>query len=202
MAKRIRILLYKTPKFKLKYLVNWLISIRTLSKYSHCEVWEADEDGEFFKMHQGTQGNVECSDGPNGTCHATITLPIYEWSFLGTCYTSTMRGEANGTVKRDASKVLDHPEHWDYIEVEVEAYQQMMLYMNNQVENNKGYSKWDILKFISPWHFADNKRNICSEFVNNALFFGLVIKGFGIVSPAKVYKKLKKLGYETKSLKG
>jgi hypothetical protein len=125
----------------------------------------------------------------------------WEEYVVGTCYTSTMRGDDNGTVKRDASLVLDHPEHWDYIEVEVEAYQQMMLYMNNQVGSNKGYGTWDILKFISPLHFNDKGRNICSEFVNNALFFGLVLKGFGIISPGKVAKKLIRLGRKVKSLK-
>jgi hypothetical protein len=200
--KRIRILLYRTPwKLKLKYLVNWLISIRTWSKWSHIEAWTANEDGKFFEMSQGTQGNVESNGSLDGQSF-TITMPTYEWSFLGTCYTSTMRGEDNGTVKRDASEVLDHPENWDYIEVEVEAYQQMMLYMNNQVGSNKGYGNWDILKFVSPIHFDDKGRNICSEFVNNALFFGLVLKGYGIVSPNAVAKKLLKLGYKVKSLKG
>ena len=175
---KIRILLYRTVwKLKLKYFFNWLISIRTLSKWSHIELWEPD----------------------SGT--PMLWYDYYE--FTGECYTSTMRDEANGTVKRDASEVLIHPENWSYIEIEINEtdYKMMMDYMENEVYLNQGYSKWDILKFISPVHFADNKRNICSEFVNNALFFACVFEIKGIVSPAKVAKKLTKLGYETKPLK-
>jgi hypothetical protein len=111
-----------------------------------------------------------------------------------------MRGEDNGTVKRDASGVLDKPRHWEYIEIEVEHFDQMKLFMEHDVNENKGYSKWDLLKFVSPWHFDDKDRNICSEFCNNALFFGLILHKFGIVSPGKLHKMLTKLGYETKSL--
>ena len=94
--KKIRILLYKTPwKPKLKYLVNWLISLRTWSKWSHIEIWTPDERLLFI-----------------GQDHLMKTK-----NFYGDCYTSTMRGEANGTVKRPASEVLKHPGNWDYSEI-------------------------------------------------------------------------------------
>ena len=174
----IRILFYKTPKFKWKYLINWLISIRTLSKYSHCEIWVADQD--FFVNPY--------------SCGIQV---------VGTCYTSTMRGKDNGTVKRGASGVLDHPERWDYIEIPLTdaQYEALITWMDFEVANNAGYSRWDIMRFILPIHFNDTKRNICSEFVNNALCRISLVSGFGIVSPSKVCKKLKKLGHKTKELK-
>ena len=175
-AKKIRILFYKTPwKLKPKYFFNWLISLRTWSKYSHIEIWTPDSMG---------FGTLEDASG--------------------TCYTSTMRGKDNGTVSRDASGVLDHPENWDYIEIELTAgqYGLLLALMTTEVECNMGYSKWDIMKFISLIHIADNDRNICSEFVNNMLVLIGFIKGYGIVSPEAVHKKLNKLGLKTKELKG
>jgi hypothetical protein len=122
---------------------------------------------------------------------------------MGICYTSTMRGDHNGTVKRPASEVLDKPSHWEYIEIKLtgEQYDHIVSVMDIEVTNNMGYSKWDLLKFVSPWHFPDESRNICSEFVNNMLYFTNVFTdGFGIISPKKLHKKLTKLGYETKRL--
>jgi hypothetical protein len=72
--------------------------------------------------------------------------------------------------------------------------------MTIEVENNIGYGTWDLLKFVSPVHFEDSKRNICSEFCNNMLVFIKILKKLGIVSPGKLHKKLIKLGYKTKSL--
>ena len=175
---KVRILLYRTPwKLKFKYFFNWLISIRTLSKWSHVEIWTPDENGRFTMA-------------PNNS----------SMDYWGTCWTSTMRDDDNGTVKRDASKVLIHPENWDYIEIEVPEYDAMIGYMNQEVSNNKGYAKWDILKFVSPLHFPDNDRNICSEIVNDALWYGGVFTKGGIVSPEEVCQKLIDLGHEVKSL--
>lgn len=178
--KYIRVLFYVTPKFKWKYWVNWLISIRTLSWYSHCEIWTPDENDRFTMA-----GN---------------NRPMDYW---GTCWTSTMRGEDNGTVKRPANEVLDHPENWDYIEIELEdhKYDNLITLMQIEVEGNEGYSKWDLLKFISPIHFPDNDRNICSEFVDYMLFQVDIFRKYGIVSPGKVAKKLIRLGCKVGSLK-
>jgi hypothetical protein len=179
--KKIRILFYVTPRFKWKYKVNWLISLWTRSKYSHCELWVPNDVGFFDK------GEWD-----------------YMWQPLGLCYTSTMRGDHNGTVKRPASEVLDHPEHWEYVEVELadDQYELLTCIMNLAVGQNAGYATWDILKFLSPVHFSDNKRYICSEFCNDMLVWIEILKDWGIISPKKLHKKLTKLGYETKSLKG
>jgi hypothetical protein len=184
--KKVRILLYKTPKFKWKYIVNWLISIRTWSWWSHIEIWTTGTDGDFAYPPQNPR-----------------TDWAYEKGFYGTCWTSTMRGEDNGTVKRPANEVLDHPENWDYIEIELEdhKYDNLITLMQIEVEGNEGYSKWDLLKFISPIHFPDNDRNICSEFVDYMLFQVDIFRKYGIVSPGKVAKKLIRLGCKVGSLK-
>jgi hypothetical protein len=183
---KIRILMYVTPKFKWKYRVNWLISVWTRSKYSHCEAWDSTPKGDF---------TLELMDYPN-------PYGITETYYVGTCYTATMRGDDNGTVKRDASGVLTYPEHWEYFEIEVTDDQHLFLLtiMNLDVANNKGYAKWDLLKFISPWHFPDDKRNICSEAVNNWLCGIKILKGFGIITPKKLAKKLVKAGYKAVKL--
>ena len=178
--KKIRILGYVTPGFKWKYRVNWLISAWTLSKYSHVEIWVANDIGFFDK-----------SDWD------------YMWQPLGTCYTATMRGEDNGTVKRDASLVLDHPENWEYIELEIsdELYDKLIIWMDFQVANNLGYSKWDLLNFLSPIHLPDNRRNICSEFVGNALYVIRIFLVWGIITPKEVIKRLIAKGYKPKKLR-
>jgi hypothetical protein len=183
MSKRIRVIFYITPWVaKLKYWVNWLISIRTFSKYSHVEFWTMDD--------------------------STPMLWYDHYNFTGKCWAATMRGEDTGTVKRNASKVLKHPKNWHFIEIEIDTdfetypsnYEGMINYMQSEVDSNNGYSKWDILKFISPIHIPDNKRNICSEYVNNGLYMAGIFDRAGIVSPGKLHRKLKKLGYKTKSL--
>lgn len=183
--KKIRVKLYKTPwKLKMKYFFNWLISIRSLSKYSHIGIWTPDDDGNF-------QGDLRTDIGD------AIGLFIF-----GKCWTATMRGKDNGTVVRDASKVLKHPGNWDYIEIEIDDwdYETLIEIMQAQVNINGGYGTWDILKFVLPIHFPDDGRYICSEFVNNMLCRIDVITGCGIVLPSIVAKKLTKKGYKIQSL--
>jgi hypothetical protein len=142
--KNFKVLLYKTPKkFKFKYWVNYLISLRTWSPYSHIEI--EDEDG--------------------------------------ICWTATMRGKENGSVSRPAREVVYNYQNWDYIQLRSTKsdYDAMLEYLGTEVKYNLGYSKWDILKFISPIHFPDSKRNICSELVNNALVVAGIYTGSGII---------------------
>ena len=177
--KKIRCLFYVTPKFKWKYLVNWAITIWTWCRYSHVELWVPDEDSGFTNLPSS------CFVG-----------------YRGTCYSSTMRGSDNGTRKADASLVLKHPENWEYIEIAVtdEQYATLMLNMNWEVAHNKGYAMRDILKFISPIHFPDNNRFICSEFCYEMLGNIGVLKDCGIISPKKLYKKLIAVGYKVEKL--
>lgn len=181
--KYIRALFYITPKFKWKYIINWAITIWTWCWYSHCELWTPNEKGQFV--------------------HPTV----YTWCLkpsdrYGTCYSSTMRDDDNGTRSADASLVLKHPENWCYFEIAVtdEQYALLVTWMEYQVKRNKGYGKWDLLKFIMPIHFPDDLRNICSEFLNNGLCTIAILKDWGIINPKKAYKKLIKAGYKAKPL--
>lgn len=196
-TKKIRFLFYKTPwVLKLKYWVNWLISIRTLSKYSHCEAQTPDELGRFCKPMGEITGSFITDQGCTYTLYAPRDIPV------GKCWTSTLRGEDNGTVCRDAAPVLKHPKNWIYFEIEVDAkrYDAVVKMMKAAVKNNKGYSNWDVLKFISPVHFPDNDRFICSEFVIWVLFWLDLSPTKGIVSPGYIYKMLIKMGCEAKEL--
>ena len=200
--KYIRVLFYLTPwKLKRKYLINQIISIRTLSKYSHCELWAADENGDFIAIEHidATEVSFDRSDE---YCTATLVLPQDTISYLGTCYSSTIRDDEDGTRAADASLVLKHPEHWHYVLIPVtdEQYAFLTLIMKLSVANNKGYALWDLLNFLSPIHFPDNDRNICSEAVNNWLVIIGILMGMGIVSPGTLLKKLLNRGYEVKPL--
>lgn len=196
---KMRIIFYKAKWGDGSFIDNaintwtWLISAknREVGDYAHVEVWTANEDGNYEK-----QANAYYQGGQWNYC-------IPNNAHMGTCWTSTMQGEDNGTVKRPASEVLKHPDRWDVCEVEVPAgykYECGMNWMKAAVINNKGYSKWDIIRFISPIHFPDNDRNICSEFVNNALYYMGVWDKWGIVSPRRLAYKLKQAGYKIEPL--
>ncbi len=200
---KIRVLLYVTPKFKWKYRINWLISLWTRSKYSHAEAWTPrDMTNDVFtqtELIKPSKGDISTSCGYTTV---TVTEPVYRTNIFGTCYTSTTRDDNSGTVKRDASLVLTHPEHWEYFEFELTELQYTLLefIMNKDVDNNKGYAFWDLLKFLSPVHFSDNERAICSEAVNDWLVAIGILLGGGIISPKKLHKKLKEKGYKTVEL--
>jgi len=201
--KYIRVLFYLTPwKLKRKYLINQIISIRTLSKYSHCELWAADENGDFIAIEHiyATEVSFGRSDE---YCTSTLVLPQDIISYLGTCYSSTMRDDEDGTRAKDASLVLKHPEHWHYVLIPVtdEQYEVLIWWLKQKVAANKGYAKRDIWKFvIGGIHKPDDERDICSELGNNGLAVIMIILGFGIVSPGKLLKKLLNRGYEVKPL--
>ena len=186
--KYIRVLFYLTPwKLKRKYIINQIISIRTLSKYSHCEIQTPNCNGHFYLY------------GFNPDWDKSIVTPD---KAVGTTYSSTMRGGEDGTRKQDASLTLKHPSRWHYVEIPVtdEQYEHLTWKMDWDVVNNKGYALWDLLNFLSPIHFPDNDRNICSEAVNNWLVIIGILMGMGIVSPGKLLKKLLNRGYEVKPL--
>ena len=128
---KMRILFYRA-KFGDKKLLDNLISGWTglfnwgTIRASHVEIWVADE----------TKKSPLCEHGfcRRGTVFADGSRESHLW--LGTCYTSTMRGDDNGTVKRPASGVLTHPERWCYVEVEVEelSCKVMLMVMDEMVK--------------------------------------------------------------------
>lgn len=191
----IRILLYRA-KFEWRNflhtrkirLIDDIISLWTwpwnigTGPYGHAEVWTPDGNGKFYRQaidHLETSGEKYYLSGPHGTC-----------------YTSTLRDKNNGTVKRPASEVLKNPERWDYIELDLpeDMYKAMLYWMENEVKNNLGYDKKAILSFLTPWRFHNKYKNICSEFVYNALVIaGVFPLPYKVISPRRLAKLLKRL---------
>lgn len=193
---KIRVLLHKPKRWDLlgQGIRFWtgLISKknRTVGPYDHAEVWTLDEYDYAF-----TDESFE--------------VPKIRW-ILGTAWTSTMKDKANGTVKRPASDVIHNPKRWDYIEIDLDDdsdiypdnYDALMNYMEDEVRDNKGYGIFDFAKFFGlGWLIIDKLRNICSEFVNNALYHGGVVMKRGVVSPRRLAYLLVQAGHEIKSLR-
>ncbi len=131
-------------------LFNWFTP-----RYSRMGVWIPRENGGLF-----TSG--------------TRLMPSDQWViryFWGTCYTSTMRGDDNGTVSRPASTVFKYPKRWEYIEFEVtdESFEEAKAWADKRVAMKWSYSKRDLLRFVMPlWmlkglKLADPDREIYSE---------------------------------------
>ena len=193
---KIKIIFYK-PRFGDGHwldnaisLWTWLISAknRKVGPYSHVEIWTPDFTGLFRRS--------------GGTVYLADTREVC-YKRVGKCWTSTMRGKDNGTVKRPAREVIQNPKRWDVCEVEVtgEQYTHLLSCMKIEVDSNIGYAKKDLLKFIvGVWHDPDESRNICSEFVNNMLYFTNVLTDHCIVSPRRLAYKLIQSGYEIKPM--
>ena len=165
------------------------------SWYSHTEVW-APEDRSGFETTALIAKKIN-----------KIESVI---KYHGNCYTSTMgqiRSKSTiiqtGTCKRPASRVLKHPERWDYVEIDLMDYdyRDMMQYLDGEVAANAGYAKRDILKFVGLGLFPDKIRNICSEIIHNALIEGDVLPGkHAVVSPLMLALLLKKHAHVVKKL--
>ena len=183
MSKKIRVVFYRAKTGDGHWLDNaintwtWLISAknRKVGPYSHVEIWTPDD--RVFMM-----------DG---------------YRPVGEMWTSTMRGENNGTVSRPANTVIENAERWDYCEIELSEgdYECLIEEMKRNVKENKGYSKRDLWRFFLPFHRNDKSRDICSEFVNDNLYVIGVVNAMDIPSPRRLAWKLKQAGYEIKPLK-
>ena len=126
--------------------------------YSHWEGWIQDENGDFVI--------------PTYTPNFYRGPSAEDFLNVGTCYTSTMRGDDNGTVSRPASTVFKYPKRWEFIEFDVtdESFEEAKAWADERVKNNKGYSMKDIRRFFMPlpvlkfFKWDDPERDICSEF--------------------------------------
>jgi hypothetical protein len=146
--------------------------------------------------------------------HVEIWVPHYnspiepraiDW-WNGHCYTSTMRGDEDGTTFRPVTEVIFDKSRWDFVELEAnthEEYRRALQWAANEVATNTGYSKEDIKTFIPiARHFVKkNKRNICSEFADK---FMVQCKNFAkhrLMSPRRqAYIIFKELGKEFRSV--
>jgi len=166
-------------------------------RYSHVEIWLPDEGGFFVKCI--STGWIAKHDNDK---------VIISKEICGQCFTSTMRGDDNGTVIRPASEVLTHPERWDYIEI-IEpydhVYKEAVKWAYQQVHRNQGYNKRTILDFFNPFRrtrkSGKDEKNICSVAVEGFLWKLGMFENWMIWSPVKLWWKLYKQGRKTKSLK-
>ncbi len=158
---------------------TWIANIGT-RPYSHVEVWLPDEQG-LFKRSDGS-----IYDGQSRKI---------KYKIVGTCYTSTMRGDEKGTCSRLASEVLSkHPERWEYKEFEITPtrYEVGSTWAKVQVKNNKGYGFKNFGKFFGLGKVVyDRFRDICSQFsYNYAVMVFIFPLPFKIVSPRRLSRLL------------
>ena len=144
--------------------------------------------------------------------HVEIWTPHYnspreprhsDW-WNGECWTSTMRGDDNGTVMRGVREVIRDKSRWDYVELEAETHENFRLaltWASQEVATNTGYSKEDIKAFVPiARHFVKkNKRNICSEFTDKFMVKCRNFLEHRLMSPRRqAYVIFKELGKEFK----
>lgn len=131
--------------------------------------------------------------------HCEVWWPDWDGDFTkGHCFTSTMRGNDNGTVIRPASSVLTHPDRWDYIEMMMDDLKFTEAKNAARLASiaNKGYDKLCLLGFFLPWRLRNEKKNICSEAVQKFLKWGGVFPEYKVWSPRRLSAKLINMGYE------
>ncbi len=166
-------------------------------RYSHVELQEPDENGDFYTYTDRCRG-----------IYGDVEPPAQYRIYLGTCFTSTLRGDDNGTVMRPACDILKNPHRWDYMEIEVldEDYDRAKAWADEQCKNNKGYNKKTVADFFNPFRKThkpvEDEQNICSVAVQGFLWKMYMFNKWMIWSPLKLWWKLDKMGHETKSLKG
>lgn len=133
--------------------------------------------------------------------YGTYRIPrSCDW-WNGKMSTSTMRDAPyNGTIERPAREVLIHVDRWDAAEFEVNliSYMTAHEWELNELDNNLGYAKEDLLKFfpVVRYFAEDPRRNICSEFVHNFMVKCGIFLKFRVLSPRLlawlIYKDLGK----------
>ncbi len=190
---KIRIIFYKA-RIGDKHWLDDAISLWTgifnmgTGPYSHVELWVPGD-----VIPHGIQfcNPVRC------------TRKLEPIDYYGTCYTSTMRGDAKGVVKRPASKVLKNPKRWDYCElgVEEEDYNRMIRPADNLIKHGKGYDFRAIASFFWFRRVHEDDKWICSELVYLLLIWCRVFKGEVLCpSPRRLSRWLTKRGYVIKPL--
>ena len=132
----------------------------------------------------------------------SLLFKSFSGNLVGECFTSTLRGENNGTVIRPASEVLTHPERWIYFEVDIDIriFEEARHNARVAVRNNKGYDKSAIPSFFWFWRFGSKTKDICSEVSKR---FGMWIGIFDndkIESPRRQYKRFLDMGLKPRRL--
>ncbi len=128
--------------------------------FSHEEAWIPDDSycertGINAVIHKGF-----VAEATGGTSYSNFHR------YIGQCFSSTTRGKVNGVRFAPASEVLKHPERWDYIEVEVDAFRLEVALEEAKKLEGKKYDFLGILGFVSPLIIQDRKRWYGSEICN------------------------------------
>jgi len=142
--------------------------------------------------------------------HEEVWIPDNEFGFhypilslyTGQCFTSTMRGDVNGTVLRNAATVLTNPERWVYFEVEVstDLFKLAHILVDDAVVNNKGYDTSAIPSFFWFWRFGSKTKDICSEVCKRFGMWCGVFNNDKIESPRRQYRRFVKMGYKAQKV--
>lgn len=164
--------------------------------FSHIELWISNGNGRFACCMLN-----EAEDGC-GICGNKLGKGINDKELYGECYTSTMRGDWDGTVLRPASEVIKDPSRWDVgviATITEDQYRRGMKEINHAVKYNQGYDKRCIADFFNPlrrWLPIHSKvKQICSEAFQHGL--SALVSRFVwkyINSPRRIVRKLKKKG--------
>ena len=132
----------------------------------------------------------------------TLKLLLYRIAHIeirrldtGECFTSTMRGDNNGTVIRHEKDVLTDKTRWKAITLEVEDSIFNYAWENAKQEamNNKGYDKKCIGGFFLPWRLHSIYKNICSEAVQKFLKWCGFFRSYHVWSPLRLVWKILRL---------
>lgn len=160
----------------------------------------------LFNMGTGPYSHVELQTPEDGYFELrppSTNYGLADMEYMGTCYTSTMRGKTKGVVKRPVSEVLKNPRRWDYCEIEVgeKRHKQMIETANLYAKEYHGYDFKAIVSFFWYKRIGSRTEFICSELVYHFLFLLGVFKlGFKCPSPRRLSRWLTKKGIEIKPL--
>jgi len=153
--------------------------------FSHVEIWVPDEKYGF--EHKWLDPEQEL--GPYRNC-----------DYLGQCFSSTTRGDANGVRFAPASDVLHHPERWSYIECEVDPERLEVALEKAKKLVGNGYDYGYILSFLQPFIIQKDDESACSEIIN----WFAVLCGIGWrekrISPRRFAYNMAKIWHEPKLL--
>ena len=154
--------------------------------YRHVSMWFPDEDGLFQEA--------------NGWYTDKLTD-----EFLGQCFSSTTRGDAEGVRFAPASKVLKHPERWMIGEVEVshDSYMDMLLFAH--METGKKYDYLGLFTgfFLLAPYLQNDKKRYCSDVVMWLGSIGKIFKKrLWIISPRRLARVWVAKYGELRELKG
>ncbi len=127
--------------------------------FSHCEVWFPQQMGIVELKSKKT----ESVDFFEKDVISWGLARVIGTRYVGQCFSSTTRGDAEGVRFSPASKVLHHPDRWVYQEYEVSEVRvkQIMPKLKAKVGNPYDF---DMIKgFLLPWEKGDPDAEICSE---------------------------------------